>query len=163
MLLAQTQVAEAIRSGPAVQICASAESSQASLLPFVATIEVNSGDAKAALQTLETLSAGLSAIIVHDTLQHLVETRQFLGACFAKLAVGGVMVVTAPHQFLYERKLRLPSRRDGRHRRFFTPNTLMAEIEEAIDPCAYRLRFLADCDEGYDYGADIADAPEGGP
>jgi hypothetical protein len=162
LLLAQSQAAEAVRSGPVVQIRASADSSQVSLLPFAATVEVNSGDAKSALQSVENLSAGLGAILLYNALQYLVETRQFLGACFAKLSVGGVMAVTAPHQFLYERKLRLPSRRDALHRRFFTPNTLMAEIEEAIDPCAYRLRLLADCDKGYDYRAAIADAPEGG-
>jgi hypothetical protein len=162
LLLAQAQVAEAVRRGPAVQLRASGDSSQGALLPFAATIEVNSGDAKSALRSVEKLSQGLGAIFVHNVLQYVVETRQLLGACFAKLSVGGVLAVTTPHQFLYERKLRLPSRRDFRHRRFFTPNTLMAEIEEALDLCAYRVRYLGDCDQGYDYGAAIADAPDGG-
>ena len=44
-----------------------------------------------------------------------------------------MMIISTPHQFLYERKLRLPSRRNALHRRFYTPNTLLADVEEAID------------------------------
>jgi hypothetical protein len=162
LLLAQRHVSDAVQRGAAIQICASGDCLQGALFPFAATIKVNSDDAKSALRSVERLSGGPSLIFVHNVLQFLVETRLFLAGCFAKLTTGGVMVVTAPHQFLYERKLRLPSRRERRHRRFFTPNTLLAEIEEAIDPCAYRVRYLADCDAGYDYRADIADEPDGG-
>ncbi len=88
-------------------------------------------------------------------------SKRELGLCFSKLAVGGMLIITVPHQFLYERKLRLPSRRNPLHRRFYTPNTLLADIEEAIDPCECRVRFLADHDEGYDYRAELNRGPEG--
>ena len=113
LLMAQRHVSDALQSGAAIQICASGNPLQAALFPFAAVIEVNSDDAKSALRSVERLSGRPSLIFVHNALQFLVETRQFLAGCFAKLNIGGVMVVTAPHQFLYERKLRLPSRRQA--------------------------------------------------
>ena len=71
-----------------------------------------------------------------------------------------MLIVTVPHQFLYERKLRLPSRRNPLHRRLI-PQTLLADIEEAIDPCECRVRFLADHDDGYNYRAELNREPDG--
>jgi hypothetical protein len=161
LILSQEFLCDAIEAGSIVQLRAAADSRQNGLFPEAATVEVNSGDAAAALQTVQKLKDGLSLLLVHNALQFLIETRQFLGACFAKLAIGGLMVVTTPHQFLYERKLRLPSRRNPLHRRFYTPNTLLADIEEAIDPCECRVRFLADNDAGYDYRAALGGEPDG--
>src|SRR5208337_3895730 len=52
--------------------------------------------------------------------------------------------------------------RNSLHRRFYTPNTLLADIEEAIDPCEYRIRFLGENDEGYDYQVGLGAEPVGG-
>ena len=38
----------------------------------------------------------------------------------------------------------------------------MADVEEAIDPCEFRVRFLGDNDVGYNYGAGLSSEPEGG-
>src|SRR5208282_3256359 len=121
----------------------------------------NSDDAAEALTAVSGLNDELSSILVHNALQFLSETREFLGLCFSKLSIGGMLIITVPHQFLYERKLRLPSRRNPLHRRFYTPNTLLADIEEAIDPCECRVRFLADHDDGYDYWAELNREPDG--
>jgi hypothetical protein len=161
-VLAQESLRDAIDNGLAVELRATGDERRNSLLPTAATVEVSSGDASDALRVVGELKDGLSVILLHNALQFVIETRQFLGACFSKLAIGGLLIVSVPHQFLYERKLRLPSRRNRLHRRFYTPNTLMADLEEAIDPCECRLRCLADIDAGYDYRADLTSEPEGG-
>jgi hypothetical protein len=161
-VLSQESLRDAIDNGLAIELRATGDERRNSLLPAAATVEVNSGDAAEALRAVGELKGGLSVILLHNALQFVIETRQFLGACFSKLAIGGLLIVSVPHQFLYERKLRLPSRRNRLHRRFYTPNTLMADIEEAIDPCECRVRCLADIDAGYDYGADLMSEPEGG-
>lgn len=161
-ILAQESLRDAIENGVAVELRATADDRRNSLLPSAATVEVNSGDPAEALRVVGDLKGGLSVVLLLNALQFVMETRQFLGACFSKLAVGGLLIVSVPHQFLYERKLRLPSRRNPLHRRFYSPNTLMAELEEAIDPCEWRLRCLADIDAGYDYEAGLRSEPEGG-
>jgi hypothetical protein len=161
-VLAQESLRGAIEEGLAVELRATGDDRRNSLLPTAATVEVNSGDASEALRGVGELKGGLSVILMHNALQFVIETRQLLGACFSKLAIGGLLIVSVPHQFLYERKLRLPSRRNRLHRRFYTPNTLMADLEEAIDPREFRVRCLADIDAGYNYRAGLSSEPEGG-
>ena len=148
--------------GPIVELRASADEKRNSLFPIAATVEVNSSDAKEAQEAVRGLRNDLELIFVHNVLPFLSETRQFIGLCFSKLAIGGTMIVATPHQFLYERKLRLPSRRNALHRRFYTPNTLLADIEEAIDSAEFRVRFLCDSDIGYTYRKRLNESPEGG-
>jgi hypothetical protein len=162
LILAQDDVQAVLARGPVVELRASEDSPRQPLLPRADAVEVDSGDASAARSALEALPGGAAAIVIPNALQFLTETRQFLGACFAQLAVGGLMLVAVPHQFLYERKLRTPSRRNRLHRRFYTSATLLADIEEAIDPCEYRIRLLGESDRGYDYRAAIQAQPEGG-
>ena len=152
----------AIQEGVVVQINASADLGANALFENAATLEVNSEDASEALNAVESLKGELDVIVIHNALQFLRETRQFLGLCFSKLAIGGFIIISAPHQFLYERKLRLPSRRNPLHRRFYTPNTLLADVEEAIDPCECRVRVLADHDADYDYNEKLSREPRGG-
>lgn len=161
-ILALGPVRTAIEDGAIIQFRASSDERKNSLFANAATIEVNSGDAQAALMAVQAVKTDAPLILIHNALQFLIETRQFLGACFSKLATGGLMIVTVPHQFLYERKWKLPSRRAALHRRFYTSNTLLADIEEAIDPCEFRVRFLADHDSGYDYHAELDHNPDGG-
>jgi hypothetical protein len=46
--------------------------------------------------------------------------------------------------------------------RHLSDSQLMADIEEAIDPCECRLRFVGENDEGYDYRAALSSEPAGG-
>ncbi len=162
LILTQDALRAAVSDGPIVELRASADERRGSLLPIAAVVEINSSDAKAAQAAIRNLKGELNAIFIHGALQFLTETRQFLGLCFSKLALGGMLVISAPHQFLYERKLRLPSRRNRQHRRFYTSNTLLADVEEAIDPCEFRVRFLGESDGGFPYRADLKASPDGG-
>lgn len=162
ILMSQDRVRRAIREGAVVELHPARREESRPLLSIAGTVEINCANAAEALWTVENLSNGYGVLIVRDALQAVVETRQFLSACFSKVALGGYLVVVVPHQFLYERKLRLPSLRNPLHRRFYTPNTLLADIEEAIDPWEYRVRYLGENDEGYDYQAGLGSEPAGG-
>ena len=111
--------------------------------------------------TLRKMSAGRRYILVRNILQQLSDYRSVLQAAFARLAVDGWLVITVPHQFLAERKFRLPSRYGSKSLRLYTPASLMAEIEEALDPAEYRIRLLRDDDEAYEYNRPIEERPEG--
>jgi hypothetical protein len=67
------------------------------------------------------------------------------------LKVGGYIVLAVPHQWLYERKATLPSRFNRSHQRFYTPASLLAEVERALPAGGYRVRLARDNDDGFDY------------
>lgn len=90
---------------------------------------------------------------VHSShvLEHIEKYKETISEWFRVLKVGGYLVVVVPHQYLYERKKELPSNWNGQHLRFYTPSSLMKEIEESLEPNSYRLRLLEDGDEDFDY------------
>jgi SAM-dependent methyltransferase len=91
------------------------------------------------------------AVFASHTLEHIEDHRTALAEWFRVLRTGGYLVVAVPHQYLYERKSALPSRFNGDHKRFYTPASLMREIEEALRPGCYRIRSLRDLDDGFAY------------
>jgi len=133
----------------------------APLLPDAIAIEVGAGDPEAH-RIFDNLDGNQQCILLHDVIQYLPDYRSFLAGAFDRLAIGGYLIIIVPHQFLYERKWQMPSRYDHGHLRFYTPSTLSAEIEEALDPCRYRVRLLADHDTGFDYDTPLHAVPSGG-
>lgn len=91
------------------------------------------------------------AVFSSHTLEHIVDYRSSLRDWFRVLKVGGHLIVAVPHQYLYERKLTMPSDFNGDHKRFYTPGILLLQVEEALDPFSYRVRVLEDNDRGFDY------------
>jgi len=61
------------------------------------------------------------------------------------------VVIIVPHQFLYEKRKGLPSRFNQDHKRFYTPGKLLSEIEQALAPNSYRVLYLRDNDEDFNY------------
>ena len=104
-----------------------------------------------------------SQAVVHapELLQDQSDYRAALQRWFGLLQVGGVLVLTVPHAFLDTRQDRLPAPRRPRQQRLYTPASLLAEVEEALVPNTYRLRWLADRDGGYDYAQDRTTPPVG--
>lgn len=91
-------------------------------------------------------------------LEHIDDYKQTLQDWYRVLKTNGYLVITVPHQFLYEkikpRKTnngRPGSKWNGDHRRFITPASLLKEIEESLEPNSYRIRLLEDGDKGYNY------------
>ena len=162
LVLARDGLRAALAEGPAIELRSADDDFRGALFPRATRIDIDPGNAADARATVNDLPGALKALVIFNLLQSLIETRQFLGTCFLKLAVGGMMVVVVPHQFLYERKLKIPSRRVASHRRFYTSNTLLADLEEAIDPCEFRIRYLCENDTGYNYRLKLSEAPDGG-
>lgn len=74
-------------------------------------------------------------------LEHLKDYKNPLQDWFRVLKVGGHLVVTVPHRDLYEKKLAPPSKYNGAHKRFYTPSSLLKEVEESLTINSYRVRY----------------------
>jgi hypothetical protein len=101
------------------------------------------------------------AVLAAYLLQDQADYRAVLQAWFAAVRTGGHLVIVVPHAFLYDRQLELPSQWEPLQKRLYTPASLMAEVEEALAPNSYRVRYLGDGDQHYDYAAPIDREPEG--
>jgi SAM-dependent methyltransferase len=91
------------------------------------------------------------AVYSSHCLEHIPDSKGALAEWYRVLRVGGHIVLAVPHQWLYERKATLPSRFNRAHRRFYTPASLLAEVEQALPPGGYRVRLLRDNDDGFNY------------
>jgi hypothetical protein len=100
---------------------------------------------------------------VHSShcLEHVADPVLALKEWFRVVKIGGYLIITVPHQYLYERKATLPSRWNREHLRFYTPAKLIADIENALDVNTYRIRSLRDNDTGYDYSISQAEHAKG--
>lgn len=101
------------------------------------------------------------AIFASHCLEHISESRKVLADWYRVLKIGGYLVIAVPHQYLYERKSTLPSRFNRDHKRFYTPASLLAEIEQALPIDGYRVRSLRDNDAGFDYAVPPAEHAKG--
>jgi SAM-dependent methyltransferase len=105
--------------------------------------------------------ASQDAVFASHTLEHIDDWNAILADWFRVLKIGGFLVIAVPHHQLYERKAYLPSRFNGNHKRFYTPRSLMAEIEAALPLGQWRLRSLRDVDEGFNYALPPEAHPKG--
>ena len=101
------------------------------------------------------------AIFCYYYLQRLDDYRSAIDDWFRVLKVGGFLIIIVPHQYLFERKLTLPSSFVRGHKQFYTPASLLLEIQESLDPYCYRLRFLEDDDFGFDYSIEPGKPADG--
>lgn len=91
------------------------------------------------------------AVFASHCLEHIEDFQNALRDWFRVLRIGGFLVIMVPHQYLYEKRVDLPSRYNADHKRFYTPASLMADVEGALLPNSYRLRHLSDNDNDFDY------------
>ncbi len=102
-------------------------------------------------KTLPFEDCSQDAVFSSHCLEHIDDYRGALREWHRVLRVGGFMIIAVPHQFLYEKRSSLPSRWNQDHKRFYTPASLMAEVESALVPNTYRLRHLCDNDWQFTY------------
>jgi hypothetical protein len=161
-LLSHGALEAALRSPRLVEVRWRETGSPMPLFPGATALDIAADEIDGAHRIFSRLAGDQHCILLRNILQCVPDYRRFLAGAFDRLALGGFLVVIVPHQFLYERKLQVPSRYERSHVRFYTPGALLAEVEEALDPCRYRIRFLADNDSGFDYRAPLGAVPAGG-
>jgi len=83
--------------------------------------------------------------------EHIADFAGALRDWYRVLKVGGYLIIIVPHQHLFEKRTGLPSLWNRDHKRFYTPASLLDEIESALPPNSVRVRHLCDNDAGYDY------------
>ncbi len=101
------------------------------------------------------------AVLAAHVLEHVPNWRAVLADWHRVLRIGGYLVIMVPHRHLFERRPDLPSVWNGDHKRFFTPASLLAEIEAALPVNGYRVRHLVDNDISFRY-QDPPSAPPAG-
>lgn len=94
-------------------------------------------------------------VVAAHQLQFIEDYRQALQHWHAAVRIGGHLIVSVTHAFLYERQMFLPSRRHPEQHRLYSPRMLLDEVEEALAPNSYRVRLLADDDREYDYATPL--------
>lgn len=129
------------------------------LAPFLTPDTLEVGDTVSGVAVAP--DASQTCVFAGYRLHGLADYRSALQTWFRAVRPGGHLVIAVPHAFLSERKLALPSPWDPGQRRLYTPASLLAEVEEALVPNSYRVRWLGDYDSGYDYALDRDVEPTG--
>jgi len=93
----------------------------------------------------------LDFLFSSHVLEHIMDYKSVLKEWHRSVKIGGYVVIIVPHMYLYEKKKDLPSRYNSDHKRFYTPSSLLAEVEEALVPNSYRVVHCRDWDVLYDY------------
>ena len=101
------------------------------------------------------------AIYSSHCFEHIADYQTVLRDWYRLLKTGGYLIIVVPHQYLFEKRERLPSRTNFDHKRFYTPDSLLAEIRESLPINGYRVRHLADQDTDYNYERPPLDHAEG--
>ena len=118
-------------------------------------------DAAAGVDDVDASANGDDVVVAYRLLQEATDYRSTLQRWFAGVRPGGHLIVVVPHAFLHERQTALPSRWNAHQKRLYTPAALLSEVEEALVPNTYRLRWLGDLDDGYEYSQSVYLEPPG--
>lgn len=95
-------------------------------------------------------------------LEHIDDYKAVIRDWFRVLKTNGHLIIIVPHQYLYERKLSKPSIWNRGHKRFYSPASLLKEIEDSLEPNTYRIRHLRDNDDKFNYNIIPPSHPCGG-
>ena len=93
----------------------------------------------------------VDAIYSSHCFEHIENYKSALLDWYRLLKVDGYIIIIVPHQYLFERRRKLPSTSNLDHKRFYTPESLLREVGEVFPPNSYRVRSLNDNDKNFDY------------
>jgi hypothetical protein len=112
-------------------------------------------------RTLPFSNGSQDMVYSSHCLEHIPDFIKAIQEWHRVTKVGGHIITVVPSAHLYERRKRPPSKHNDSHVRFYTPSSLLAEFEAALEPNTYRVRHLRENDWGYNYGARPDTHPSG--
>ena len=101
--------------------------------------------------TFPFADGSFDAIYSSHCFEHIGDWLGVLRDWYRLLRVGGFLIIVVPHQLLFERKRKLPSPINPDHKRFYTPISLLSEIDAAFAENSYRIRHLIENDADFTY------------
>lgn len=119
------------------------------VLPYAIGVDDDYPDYNGITLPFESLS--VDTVYSSHLFEHLRVFHVNVLDWYRVLKVGGFIVAMVPHQHLYEKRARPPSRWNVDHYQFYTPAKLLALFEDLLPPNCYRVRHLADNDRDYSY------------
>jgi SAM-dependent methyltransferase len=90
-------------------------------------------------------------IYASHVLEHIDDYQRAIRAWYKALKVGGHIVVLVPSMFRYEKFSQGISIHNPDHKRFYSPASLLREVEESLEPNSYVIESLRDNYEGFDF------------
>ncbi len=102
-------------------------------------------------RVLPFADATVDTVFSSHCLEHILYDLASIRDWYRTLKIGGFIVCIVPSQALYEKRRFLPSRFNEDHKRMYTPASLMASFEQALEVNSYRVRHLAENDRGFNY------------
>jgi hypothetical protein len=110
---------------------------------------------------LQSANESINIVVATNILHKMRNYRHTFAELNRVLKDDGFLFLRVPHQFMFEKRFDVPSAFDSSTNRFYTPASLLLEVEESLDPLKYRLRFLGDDDEGFDPETPFDQEPSG--
>jgi len=101
--------------------------------------------------TLPFADESFDAIYSSHCFEHIPDYCEVLRDWYRLLKIGGHIIIVVPHQQMFEKKRSLPSPSNPDHRRFYTVESLAGELAEAFEENSYRIRHVAENDQGFNY------------
>ena len=90
-------------------------------------------------------------VFASHMLEHCPNPNAMIMEMYRVCRIEGMIIITVPHKFLYEKKAMPPSRFNRTHLGFYTPAKLLERVEMALVPNTYRIRRCYDDDLNYNY------------
>jgi predicted SAM-dependent methyltransferase len=90
-------------------------------------------------------------VYASHTLEHLEDPVLAIKNWYRICKTNGFIIIAVPCKYKYEKKKELPSRWNPDHKRFYNVASLAAEISDALDCYSYKIEYIKDCDEGFDW------------
>jgi SAM-dependent methyltransferase len=101
------------------------------------------------------------AVLASHILEHVTDREAVLRDWYRSSGSGGACVFLFLTSILYERRPALPSLWNGDHKHFYTPGSLVAEVERSLPINGYRIRHFADNDFAFVYERVPGEPPSG--
>lgn len=112
-------------------------------------------------RTLPFKDGSQDTVYSSHCLEHIPDAINAIRDWHRVTKTGGYIVIAVPSRDLYERSKKLPSLWNQEHLRLYTPAALMAEVESALAPNTFKVRYLKENDSLYDYSLSPDKHPQG--